>query len=177
MESSARGWWIWLSFASRAYPLAWPLEPQPGRGLGLTGFASRSMSLVPGSCSLHAARPRAPSLLLFKLGMRTSVAGILQASSASPGRGAVPAPSRLRAGGGRRRAALPIVTVWASNLWPSGFTRSRAVFKEKLEISLPRENLQMVVSCTGMCECYPAIPYFHFFFFFCTSCFGGKKEA
>lgn len=86
MESSARGWWIWLSFASRAYPLAWPLEPQPGRGLGLTGFASRSMSLVPGSCSLHAARPRAPSLLLFKLGMRTSVAGILQASSASPGR-------------------------------------------------------------------------------------------
>lgn len=98
--------------------------------------------------------PWAQSLLLFWLRMRTSVAGILWASFAS---------ARRRSGACAEQAESWRLPRRSSHhhhhhhvgfhLWPSCFTWSRAVLKEKLEISLSRENLQVPVSCTGICKC------------------------
>lgn len=101
------------------------------------GFDWRTTSLPPAPCVLPAPGARSPPPWL---GMLTSVAGILRASCAS---------ARRRSGAGAEQAESrrppfpqhqhPV----RSHLWPGCSTPSKALLKEKLEISLQE----------GICEC------------------------
>lgn len=106
---------------------------------------------VPGCCSLRAACPGHSLSSCFGSGCTHLLQASFGLPLLPPGAGAVPALSRLRAGG--CHAALHYHHHVGFHLWPSCFTWSKAVLKEKLEISLSRENLQVPVTCMGICKC------------------------
>lgn len=96
-------------------------------------------SSIPGSCS------GCPLSSRFGSGCSHLSQASFGLPPLSPGAGAVPAWSRrwpLRCPSHHRHHHHHV----GFHLWPGCFTPSRAVLKEKLKISLPRENLQVLVS-------------------------------